>query len=74
MFWSDLATQFYGGLFHAAFVAEGTSGIPAPSDETYVVVDYEANAISRFTSNDFARFALAIAADLPGLDEVTDDA
>ena len=66
--------QFYGGLFHAAVVAEGTAGIPAPPDETYVVVDYEANAISRFTSGDFARFVLASVAVLPGLDEMADDA
>ena len=64
--------QFYGGLFHAAVVAEGTAGIPAALDEPYVVVDYETNAISRFTSDDFVRFVLATAAGLPRLDEVTD--
>lgn len=65
--------QFYGGPFHGVVVAEATAGVPIMPDETYVVVDYEANEISRFTPDDFARFALANASSLPGQDGETSD-
>jgi len=57
--------QFYGGLMHAVVVAQGSSGLPSTSDLIYVVVDYEANSITRCTPDQFAEYAIRVGAEMP---------
>lgn len=51
--------QFYGGLVEGFIVAEGDTGLPDCPNPIFVVVDYEANAISKLSMEDFAIFAIA---------------
>lgn len=51
--------QFYGGPVDAFIIAEGHTGLPDCPDPIYVVVDYEANAISRFSSDELAGFLVS---------------
>ncbi len=60
--------QFYGGLLEAFILAEGDTGFPACPNPIFVVVDYEANAISKFSMEEFAIFAIASQTSIPFLD------
>ncbi|MEA3063901.1 MAG: hypothetical protein QOJ27_329 [Sphingomonadales bacterium] len=60
--------QFYGGPIEALIVAEGDTGIPDCPDPIFVVVDYEANVISKFSMEEFAIFAIASQASIPFFD------